>query len=388
MRIAYYMPFKPLGHHHPSGDLVTGTEIYRFLQNRGHTIGMVSRFRARWIYLTPWRWPRYLFELLRALRRCRRMGADAWLTYHSYYKAPDIVGPICSRLAGIPYIIFQGIYATKRRRSLKTWIGFHLNRHALMAADRVITNKKKDYINLQRIIPAHRLAYVGPGIVCQDFTFDPAARRQIREDWAFGDLPVIICAAMFRPGVKARGVERVIRACGHLDRRGVTLRLVLVGDGDRRRRLTALAGDLLPERVVFTGRVDRRELYRYFSAADLLAFPGIEESLGMVYLEAQSCGLPVVAYGDWGASEAIVHGVTGLLSAASDKAAFEENIRYLVEHADVRKSMGLAAAAHIRQHHDLDVNYRTMENLLVRLNPCSPGQHREVRGLGGESNCE
>ncbi|NOR22952.1 MAG: hypothetical protein GQ542_00915, partial [Desulforhopalus sp.] len=50
MRIAFYAPLKPLGHPHPSGDLVIGTGLYQFLQGRGHRLESVSQFRARWIY--------------------------------------------------------------------------------------------------------------------------------------------------------------------------------------------------------------------------------------------------------------------------------------------------------------------------------------------------
>jgi hypothetical protein len=50
MRIAFYAPLKPLGHPHPSGDLVIGTGLYQFLEGRGHVLERVSRFRSRWIY--------------------------------------------------------------------------------------------------------------------------------------------------------------------------------------------------------------------------------------------------------------------------------------------------------------------------------------------------
>ncbi|MGD8371245.1 MAG: hypothetical protein PVI19_06850, partial [Syntrophobacterales bacterium] len=97
MRIAFYAPFKPLGHPHPSGDLVIGTGLYHFLERRGHQLERVSRLRARWIYWKPWLWPQLALARSQSLRECRRMGADLWLTYHSYYKAPDLLGPECRR---------------------------------------------------------------------------------------------------------------------------------------------------------------------------------------------------------------------------------------------------------------------------------------------------
>jgi glycosyltransferase involved in cell wall biosynthesis len=369
MRIAYYMPFKPLGHQHPSGDLIIGSELYRFLQSGAHQICQVSRLRLRWVYLKPWVWPVYLFHLARALRRIKRQRIDIWITYHSYYKAPDILGPACARLAGIPYIIFQGIYATKRKRQFKTWMGFVLNRQALMAADHVITNKLRDHVNLLRIVPSDRLSYVRPGIVCSRFAFDAASRKRLRAHWGCQDLAVVMCAAMLRPGVKTQGVEIVIRACAHLAEQGLDFRLVVVGDGAGRKPLEALADKLLPGRVRFVGRVPRSDLQGHFSAADIFAFPGIDESLGMVYLEAQSCGIPVVAFRDWGAKEAVVDGETGLLSNAADTGAFEANIRYLLENKAARQAMGASAAAHIREHHDRDVNYLGLESVIQHVGP-------------------
>ena len=70
-----------------------------------------------------------------------------------------------------------------------------------------------------------------------------------------------------------------------------------------------------PARPYSPGRIARQDMVQYYSAADLFAFPGIGESLGMVYLEAQACGLPVVALDSPGVSQVVVGGQTGLLVA-------------------------------------------------------------------------
>ena len=151
MRIAFYAPFKPLGHPRPSGDLAIGTGLYQFLEGREHQINKISNLRTRWIYWKPWLWPQIAKARNRALMRCYRMGAVIWLTYHSYYKAPDLIGPECARRLHLPYVIFQGIYSTKRRRDWRTWAGFVLNRRALLCADHVFSNRKIDLVNLERV---------------------------------------------------------------------------------------------------------------------------------------------------------------------------------------------------------------------------------------------
>jgi len=124
MRIAFYAPFKPLGHAHPSGDLMIGTGVFEYLKSRGHRVRVISELRTRWIYWKPWLWVRLLIERQRTLRHARRRRPDLWFTYHSYYKAPDLLGPYVSRRTNMPYVIFQGVYASKRRRKIKTRPGF------------------------------------------------------------------------------------------------------------------------------------------------------------------------------------------------------------------------------------------------------------------------
>lgn len=367
MNIAYYMPFKPMGHRHPSGDLVIGTELYNFLHER-HEIELVSKLRCRWIFLRP----RTLLHLMAERRRVVRDGGtksfDLWLSYHCYYKAPDLLGPWCSKKLGLPYVVFQGIYSTKRRRRLLTLPGFLLNRQALLSAAHVFTNKKKDLANLRRLLPEDRLSYIAPGLHPQAFTFDDGRRQELRQLWRIGDEAVVMTAAMMRPGVKTEGIARVMESCAELLRAGLPLRLIVAGDGSCRALLEKKADTLLPPGSVhFVGQIARNEMAGYYSAADIFAFPGFEESLGMVYLEAQSCNLPVVACGDWGGGEAVVDGQTGLLTPAADPARFTQAIRRLVEDRSLRRRLGAAADEHIRTNHDLDRNYRIMENTLAGL---------------------
>ncbi len=367
MRIAYYMPFKPMGHSNPSGDLITGTELYDFLQDRGHEIDLASRMRCRWLYLKPWAWGKLALERAKAVKKCRRLDPGVWLSYHSYYKAPDMIGPACCKRLRIPYVLFQGVYSTKRRRSLKTLPGFLLNRKALLSAHLVFTNKKGDELNLLRLLPDNRVIYVPPGIHPAAFSFDPQARQTLRDRWQVGSRPIVLTAAMFRPDVKTEGILEVITACSGLVDRGIELQLVIVGDGSTRELLERVAQEKLPGAVLFTGKMPRSEMNRYYSAADLFAFPGINESLGMVFLEAQSCGLPVVAFQDWGAAEAVIHERTGLLAEVARRQTFAENIERLVLDGELRRRMGKEAAAHVRKRHDLEKNYGVVEEKLMKL---------------------
>ena len=367
MKILFYAPFKPLGHGHPSGDLVTATEIVDYLVKQGHEVIQASSLRCRWIYWKPWLWPKLLVEKRRMVRRFSKKNVDLWFTYHTYYKAPDLLGPYAARKLNLPYVIFQGMYSTKHRRKLKTIPGFHLNRRTLCDARHVFVNKTVDRINLKRLIADERISYVSPGIDPAAFDFDDDARRALRRQWNAGTEPLVFSAAMFRADVKSEGLTWVIRACGELVRRGNALRLVIAGDGIQRDKLQRLAARQLGDRAVFVGKIPRDNMYRYYSACDLFVFPGIRESLGLVFLEAQSCGLPVVAFDNAGVPEAVQDGTTGLLVPMYAAKPFADAIEQLLKDSQLRRKMGLAARSYVRQNHDLNQNYRKMDALLQEI---------------------
>jgi glycosyltransferase involved in cell wall biosynthesis len=112
----------------------------------------------------------------------------------------------------------------------------------------------------------------------------------------------------------------------------------------------------------------------YYRSADIFVFPGIQEGLGMVYLEAQAAGLPVVACAGWGASEVVRHNETGLLCAPGDWPQFTRHIMRLLVDGDLRHKMGNAAAQHIACHHDLHINYKRLETQLAHLARKSMGE--------------
>jgi glycosyltransferase involved in cell wall biosynthesis len=367
MRIWFYPPFKPLDHPNPSGDQVIAKGLFDHLAEREHQVQSVSRLRCRWIYWRPWLWPITLREQQRLSRKAALDPPDLWLTCHSYYKAPDLLGPRVAVRNKLPYVVFQGSFATKRRRRLKTLPGYILNRRALSRADMVFVNRRDDNINMRRLLPPEKVVYVAPGIHPCEFEMNLEKRQEYRRQWKVGDSPVILTAAMFRSDVKTKGLAWVIRACGVLQRSGHDLYLAIAGDGREKAYIHELAKKELGDRVRFAGRLLRSDMHGFYSAGDFFAFPGFDESLGMVYLEAQSCGLPVVAMADGGIPEVVQDGVTGILTPVGDFDAFTNAIRRFLESGSMRDQYGRAASARVRQYHDLKQNYQGIEDHLKKV---------------------
>ena len=367
MNIFFHTPFKPLDHPSPSGDLIIATELLAFLQRCHHVVHPVPAVRSRWLYWRPWIWPRLLADYRRVVESIRSRRPQIWMTYHSYYKAPDVMGPAVCRKAGLPYVIFQGIYATKRRRNIKTWPGFVLNQYALRRSNHVFTNKKTDWRNLRRIIPEQRLTYLKPGLVVSEFAFNPKARENVRQAWGIGDAPAILTAAMFRQDVKTQGLLWLIRCLGHLRKTLSGFFLIIAGEGKEKSKIVRSAAKHLPGQHRFLGKIPREKMAEFYSAGEIFAFPGINESLGMVYLEAQSCGLPVVAFRNAGIPEVVIHGKTGLLTDMLSKQQYLEALKRLLLDNELREEMGHNARRHIHAHHNLDLNYRKMEEILYSI---------------------
>ncbi len=296
LKIAFFCPNKPLSHPHPSGDLTIARDLHNALNHLGHECREIVACRTRWFWKSTRGWSQALPGLFEAYRKAREFEPDLWLTYHSYYKSPDIMGPFISQLRHIPYVIFQPMYSTRRRKASATRVGFTLNRMALKAASHTFTNNLNDLEALRRILRSESITYLPSGIVPEDFQRDEAAGKMIRKRFAIPDTAtVIMTAARFRPGVKCESLAYLFRSLALLKTSPHEFSLLVVGDGPGEKHLRALAEELLPGRTIFTGPFARRDMVQCYSAADLFAFPGIGESLGMVYLEAQACGLPVVA---------------------------------------------------------------------------------------------
>jgi glycosyltransferase involved in cell wall biosynthesis len=116
--------------------------------------------------------------------------------------------------------------------------------------------------------------------------------------------------------VPYKRIDLAVRAYTHTGRP-----LVIVGTGTEFRRLRALAG----ANVQFHGWLRDADILRLYRRCRMLVFPG-EEDFGIVPLEAQACGRPVVAYAKGGALETVVEGATGVFFADQTEEALVDAV--------------------------------------------------------------
>jgi phosphatidylinositol alpha-1,6-mannosyltransferase len=123
---------------------------------------------------------------------------------------------------------------------------------------------------------------------------------------------VLMSVSRLASSERYKGNDRVIRALPSVLTSHPEALYLVVGDGDDRPRLEALAADLgLTERVRFVGLVNSEELPDYLRLADVFVMPSTGEGFGIVFLEAIASGIPVIGGNSDGSLDALADGVLG-----------------------------------------------------------------------------
>ena len=195
--------------------------------------------------------------------------------------------------------------------------------------------------------PAASLEYLPPGVDTDRFRPDPAARAELRDRYALGERPTVVCLSRLVP---RKGQDVLIKALPSIRRRVEDAALVIVGGGPYLDTLRGLADDCgVAEHVTFTGAVPGDELPAHHALADVFAMPcrtrggGMDvEGLGIVFLEASATGVPVIAGDSGGAPEAVRHNETGLVIDGGSVDEVAEAVTELLTDRDRAAAMGAA----------------------------------------------
>jgi D-inositol-3-phosphate glycosyltransferase len=199
-----------------------------------------------------------------------------------------------------------------------------------------------DLVRSYKADPAH-VYVVAPGIDLN--TFQPLDRSEARRKIGYASGPLLLFVGRLE---RLKGVDVAIKALALLrDRAHEDLRLIVLGedvrDGEEseKERLKAVASSLgVRDRVDFLGSVAHHELPYFYAAADALVMPSYSESFGLVALEAQACGRPVVASGVSGLRSVVRDEVSGYLIDDHDPAIYAERIGRLLADPELAQQMG------------------------------------------------
>jgi D-inositol-3-phosphate glycosyltransferase len=218
-------------------------------------------------------------------------------------------------------------------------------------ATRLIANTRTEADELVELYGAQPEAIdvVAPGVDLDVFT--PQSREESRASLGFApdDFHVVFAGRLQR----LKGPHILVEAAAELKTRrpDIPLRVSILGSpsGAGDFDLGRIVADLdLADAVSTYSPVAADELAGWFRAADVVAMPSFSESFGLVALEAQACGTPVVAANVGGLPDAVSDGRTGVLIDGHAPRRWSEALESLYDDAERRTGMGRSAALHAR----------------------------------------
>ena len=279
---------------------------------------------------------------------------------HSHYWLSGQVGWLAKERWGVPLVHSMHTMARVKNLSLAEGdvpeptareIG---ETQVVEASDCVVANTDDEARHLMELYGARpeQVAVVAPGVDLDRFR--PGDSRQARQQLGIGlDDELVVFVGRIQPlkapDVLLRAVARLFqRAPEHRSR----LVVAVVGgpsgaDTAFPDHLQGLAGSLrIADRVRFAPPVPQADLVQWYRAADVVVVPSYNESFGLVAIEAQACGTPVIAAAVGGLRTAVADGESGYLVEGHDPVAYADALARVLDNDIARQSLAHGAVRH------------------------------------------
>jgi glycosyltransferase involved in cell wall biosynthesis len=290
--------------------------------------------------------PRGLAGLPRLAARWRAERPDV---VHTYLVSANIYGTVAARLAGARAVVTTrrdtGFSRNWRLRLCEEWL---INPRV----DRVVavSDAAADCARRERGLAEGRVVTIENGVDLAVWDPQRYDRGELRRRWGLApeDAAVGVVARLS----PVKGHADFLHAAARVASRAPRARFFVIGDGELRRGLEALAESLaIAGRVVFTGARD--DVPQLLAMLDVVAVPSHTEGLSNALLEAMAMGRPVVATAV-GSNPGVLHdGRTGRLVPARDPEALAAALLELAEDRDAAEALGRAARGSVRERFDV-----------------------------------
>lgn len=253
-----------------------------------------------------------------------------------------VVGYLFKMTKGLPYVCFvhgEDVEAASTSREL-SWIV----RKSLREAKYLVCNSH----NTAKIltgnwnVPTEKVQVIHPGVDVNYFV--PAdANTDIRATLGWMDRPVVLTVGRLQ---KRKGHDMMIKALAEIKRSIPNVLYVIIGDGELRLVLEEMVHKLgLDENVMFMAEVSDELMLQCYQQCDLFILPNRTvgkdiEGFGMVLVEAQACGKPVIAGDSGGTMETMQVGESGYIVDCTSTVAISEKVVQLLNNKVLIKQMG------------------------------------------------
>lgn len=227
--------------------------------------------------------------------------------------------------------------------ALRTW----LRKQLVKQADALLTNSEsgKEYL-LNHLKAEGKKVFQKPYEVPDPRALQTSASVDLQP---LGQQPIFIFVGHI---IARKDLRSLLKACALLESQGhQNYSLVIVGEGEQRQELEAYCAEQqLQNRVQWLGKVPYEQVGAYLSASDVFVLPTLEDTWGMVVLEAMMLGKPVVCSNGAGAAELITNGESGYRFQPQDIKALATAMKHFIENPGLAKSMGDTAQKLMAQH--------------------------------------
>ena len=310
-------------------------------------------------WLTKEQLPTHIAGLSREFLRI--MKEENYDVIHSHYWISGKVAMPAAKEFGIPLVHTMHTMARVKNMNLaegevpEPMIRVQGETQVVAAADALIANTDAEAASLVSLYDAcpDNVHVVTPGVDL--YTFTPGLGRSASRTVI--DMPqeglVVSFVGRIQPH---KGPEVLIRATSELVKHSPLLRSKLIvniiggasgantEEVDRLRELSSWLG--IQDVVRFSPPVPRADLVQWYRASDLVVVPSYSESFGLVALEAQACGTPVVATAVGGLRTAVADGISGVLVDGHDPKAWSSVIARLLQEPQRRVLLSMGAIEH------------------------------------------
>ena len=276
-----------------------------------------------------------------------------------------LIGVTLKKALGMPFVAYchgEDITLTGERRFQP-----NLRNAIYQNADAVIANGDFAFDSLLHIgIEREKIHKITPGLDTGVF-FPEESDGKLRERYGIDGKDVVVMTVARL--VPRKGHARIIRALAELRAEIREFRYVIVGRGPIETELRMLASQLnMLDKVIFAGFVPESELNRHYNMADIMAMPNTEvagdlEGFGMVFLEANAAGKPVIGGRSGGTSAAVADGETGFLVDSDTDVELRDALRKLLTDRSLRERMGAEGLRRARAEFDWDSRAATLRKI-------------------------
>jgi phosphatidyl-myo-inositol dimannoside synthase len=294
---------------------------------------------------------------------------------------PGLIAFALKRLLGLPYVIYchgEEITQTDRYRYQP-----RVRDGIYKYADAVIANSEFARAKLIRIgVQQDRIHKITPGVDSERFRPMPP-RKDLQRLYRIEGKTVLLTVARLFP---RKGHRLVLQALAKIACQFPNVHYLIAGTGPDEQQLRRLAHEAgLDEHITFTGFVGQEKLPDIYNLCDVMVMPNREEDngdvegFGMVFLEANATGKPVIGGRSGGAVEAIAEGITGFLVNPNDAGELAVCLQRLLLDPSLRDGLGSAGLQRARSEFSWNLRAERLREINRSILNLYPGWNMRER---------